>query len=75
MPAGGGALTLYEEANPEQSNNNHNVHIRFLKSLQTLLPEGCHPIVNTDAGFCNPWLKAVRALGWDYVDRVRNRDP
>lgn len=74
VPVGGRALTLYEEAHPEQANNNHNVHKRFLKTLQSLLPEGCHPIIITDAGFRNPWFKAVLALGWDYVGRVRNRD-
>lgn len=74
VPVGGRALTLSEEVHPEQSNNNHKVHIRFLNTLQSLLPEGCQPIVITDAGFRNPWFKAVRALGWHYVGRVRNRD-
>ena len=74
VPMGGRALTLYEEVHPEQANNNHKVHVRFINTLQSLLPEGCQPIVITDAGFRNPWFKAVLALGWDYVGRVRNRD-
>lgn len=74
VPVGGRALTLYEEAHPEQANNNHKVHVKFLNTLQSLLPEGCQPIVITDAGFRNPWFKAVLALRWDYVGRVRNRD-
>lgn len=27
----------------------------------------------TDAGFKNPWFKAVLALGWDYIGRVRGK--
>jgi hypothetical protein len=74
IPVGGRALTIYEEAHPEKHLGNRKVQKRFLNTLQTLLPEPCSPIVVTDAGFRNPWFKAVRALGWDYVGRVRNRD-
>jgi hypothetical protein len=65
IPVGGRALTIYEEAHPEKHLGNRKVQKRFLNTLQTLLPETCCPIVVTDAGFRNPWFKAVRALGWD----------
>ena len=73
IPVGGRALT-YEEAYPQKHNNNDCVHKRFLDKLSNMLPEDCCPIVITDAGFRNPWFKAVRALALNYVGRVRNRD-
>lgn len=70
MAVEGRALTLYEEVHPQSKSANRRVHDRFLKTLQRLLPEQCSPIIVTDAGFKNPWFKAVRALGWDFVGRV-----
>lgn len=67
----GRALTLYEEVFPKRLENNPTVHRRFLKKLKHVLPEGCCPIVTTDAGFCKPWFNSVKAMGWDYVGRVR----
>lgn len=70
MAVEGRALTLYEEVHPQSKSANRRVHDRFLKTLQRLLPEQCSPIIVTDAGFKNPWFKAVTDLGWDYVGRV-----
>ncbi len=67
----GRALTLYEEIHPKKKEGNKKVHEKFLETLKTLLPEGCVPIVITDAGFKNPWFKKVLTLHWDYVGRVR----
>ena len=47
---------------------------RLLKTLAALLPEGCVPVLVTDAGFRRPWMKAVAAQGWYYVARIRNRE-
>lgn len=69
--AKGRALTLYEEVFPKRLENNPDVHRRFLKKLQKILPHMCFPILITDAGFCNPWFKSVEKLGWDYIGRVR----
>jgi hypothetical protein len=65
------AITLYEEVHPKKKENNHTVHKQFLKQLKSLLPEGCKPIIITDAGFKNPWFKAVLSLNWNYIGRVR----
>jgi hypothetical protein len=74
LPVGGRALTLYEEVHPQKDIGSPKVHKRFLRALQKLLPDDCHPIVITDAGFRTPWFKMIMALGWDYVGRIRNRD-
>lgn len=70
LAVSGRALTLYEEVHPQSSSANRAVQVRFLKTLHHLLPAECHPIIITDAGFKNPWFKAVQALGWDFVGRV-----
>ena len=70
LPVGGRALTLYDEVHPSAKLGNPNVQHRFLKTLKDLLPEHCRPIIVSDAGFRNPWFRAVQAMGWDFVGRV-----
>lgn len=67
----GRALTIYEEVHPEKKLGNVRVEKRFLQTLKEILPADCKPIIITDAGFRNPWFKEVKALGWDFVGRVR----
>jgi hypothetical protein len=67
----GRTLTLWEEVHPEQSAGAAAVESAFLGKLARLLPAGSRPIVLSDAGFRRPWYRAVCALGWDYVGRVR----
>ena len=68
----GRAIPLYESAYPLKQYNKPRTHRRFLMELSTLLPAQCVPIIVTDAGFRGPWFKAVEALGWHWVGRVRN---
>jgi len=72
IPLGGRALTVYEEVHPRY--NHRDDMERFLQRLAQVLPEGCQPVIVTDAGFRPRWFKAVEAMGWYYVGRVRNRD-
>ncbi|HXT83766.1 MAG TPA: IS4 family transposase [Verrucomicrobiae bacterium] len=67
----GRALALYEEVYPEKKLGNTKIEKNFLEKLNKLLPEGCKPIIITDAGFRNPWFKKIIELNWDYVGRVR----
>lgn len=67
----GRAITLYEQAHPQQKLSNALVHRQFLQNLARILPPGCKPIVMTDAGFHSPWFKAVLEQGWDFIGRVR----
>jgi len=71
LVAEGRALILYEEVHPEKKLSNVKTEKNFLKTLKSLLPSGCKPIIITDAGFRNPWFKQVIELEWDYVGRVR----
>lgn len=70
IPVGGRALTIYEQTHHQAYAGKPRVHQCFLAKLKAILPEGCCPIIVTDAGFRVPWFKAVLALGWDYVGRV-----
>jgi hypothetical protein len=67
----GRSITLYEEAHSKKKEGNDKVHQEFLNKLKSILPKGCRPYIVTDAGFKNPWFRAVFALGWDYIGRVR----
>jgi DDE family transposase len=70
---GGRAVSLYEKVYPMKRYNSPRTHREFLLKLKTILPEGCKPIIVTDAGFRGPWFKAVEAHGWDWVGRIRNK--
>lgn len=73
LAVGGRGLTLWEEVHPQKHYGRASVQKGFLKTLKTLLPDGVRPLILTDAGFRGPWFKAVQALGWDWIGRVRNR--
>jgi hypothetical protein len=73
IPMGGRAITIYEETHLEKDYEKQEIHSQFLLKLKEILPEKCRPIIVTDAGFKNPWFKAVQDLGWDWVGRIRGR--
>jgi hypothetical protein len=73
VPASGRATTIYAETHPLSRYTSPRVEAAFLRSLKTLLPHGCRPIVITDAGFRAPWLRKIVAIGWDYIGRIRGR--
>ncbi len=69
----GRSFTLYEQVHPREQFMKAVVERRFLGVLKEIVGSERRPIVVTDAGFHNPWMRAVRALGWDFVCRVRGR--
>lgn len=71
VPIGGRALVIYEEVHPVKKLGNAGVQERFLQRLRRVLPTGATPVLVTDAGFQGPFLRAVRAMGWDFVARIR----
>ena len=73
VPIGGRAVVVYSRVFPFKRYNSPSAHREFLQGLRLVLPEGCRPIVVTDAGFRGPWFRAVEALGWDWVGRIRNK--
>ena len=69
----GRGVPLYAEAHRLTAQARPGIHRRFLERLAAMLPVGCKPVLVTDAGFKQPWAKAVSAMGWDFVTRIRGR--
>jgi hypothetical protein len=74
IAVGGHPLTLYEEIHPRCLFGNRKVQEHFLGILASLLPPGIAPIIIADSGFKVPFFRAVEALGWRWVGRLRGRD-
>jgi hypothetical protein len=74
IAVGGHPLTIYEEIHPRSLFGNRQVQKRFLAILATIMPPGTAPIVIADSGFKVPFFRAVEALGWRWVGRLRGRD-
>jgi Transposase DDE domain len=71
----GRSITLYEEVHPRCHLAAYAVHRRFLERLSCVLPKrAAAPIILTDAGFRGTWFALVKAQGWNWVGRVRNRE-
>ena len=68
----GRAITLFEQVHQLKNYGNRKKQHQFLTQLAELLPHDCQPIIITDAGFLVPWFKAVEALGWYWVGRLRS---
>jgi hypothetical protein len=73
VPIGGRALPICAEVHPARRLGSARVHSRFLQKLRGVLPEGCRPILVSDAGFTTKWFDAVTRMGWDFVGRVRGQ--
>jgi hypothetical protein len=73
LAVAGRALTLYEEVHGRKTAVKRNTQKRFLQQLQRLLPDGCQPVLVTDAGFRTPWFRDVEQLQWYWVARIRHR--
>ncbi len=54
IPMGGRSLTLFEACFKEKKLNNTQVHDAFLDELEYILPEGCQPIILSNAIFKTP---------------------
>ena len=66
----GRALTIYEKAYPGSELNTDKAHREFIEELSYCLPEGCQPIIVTDAGFKSPWFEAIEKKNWFWLGRV-----
>jgi len=70
----GRSVTLYEEIHPQRKYGDREVHRRFLAKLAKLLPDGCIPIIMTDAGFHSTWFDLVTQRRWQWIGRIRGKD-
>jgi hypothetical protein len=72
IPVGGRTLPILDMVFPAGQQGAPQAEQRFLQQLKALLPEHARPILVTDAGFRIPWFRAVDALGWGWVGRLRD---
>lgn len=70
----GRAFVLYEEVHPQRDLASPSVHRCFLQTLRAQLPDNCHPVLVTDAGFRSTWFKLASELHYSWIGRIRNRD-
>ncbi|MCE4300561.1 transposase, partial [Xanthomonas hortorum] len=73
VPVGGRTLTLLDMVVPGKQQGSPGAERRFLQQLRALVPDDVRPILVTDAGFRTPWFRAVSAMGWCWVGRLRGR--
>ena len=70
----GRAFTVYEEVHPQRKLGSPAVHRAFMKTLRSVLPACCQPVIITDAGFRATWFKMLDQQAWSWIGRIRNRD-
>ncbi|WP_201720832.1 IS4 family transposase [Pseudomonas aeruginosa] len=73
VPVGGRTLTLLDMVVPGREQGAPGPEKRFLQQLAALMPQDVTPTLVTDAGFRTPWFRAVSAMGWHWVGRLRGR--
>jgi hypothetical protein len=72
VPIGGRALTVFEKVFARERMGQPKAQREFLQALARVVPPKVKPIIVTDAGFRSDWFRAVRALGWQFIGRLRN---
>lgn len=73
IPVGGRTLTVLDMVFPAGQQGSPRAERLFLQRLAAVLPQNVRPILVTDAGFRGPWFRAVEAMGWHWLGRLRNR--
>jgi len=69
----GRAITIYDlveytDRPKKETNNSHDV---FIEELSEILPNGCRPVIISDAGFTPKWFKRIEKKDWYWVGRIR----
>jgi hypothetical protein len=72
IPVGGRSLPILDMVFPGGQQGSPKAEKRFLQRLEHVLPDEVRPILVTDAGFRGPWFRAVEAMGWQWLGRLRN---
>ena len=72
IPVGGRTLPILDRVFPGGQQGSPKAEKQFLQRLATILPDDVCPVLVTDAGFRAPWFRAVEAMGWQWLGRLRN---
>ncbi|MEQ3659278.1 MAG: IS4 family transposase [Glaciecola sp.] len=68
----GRGIAIYQEVHGANTKESRVTHNAFLGKLKDIISRDSTPIIVTDAGYKTTWFKAVTALGWHFVGRVRS---
>ena len=71
IPVGGRTLPILDMVFPPSQQGSRKAEEQFLRRLAQVLPTEACPILVTDAGFRTPWFRAVEAMGWHWLGRLR----
>ena len=71
-PVGGRTLPVLDMVFPGTQAGSPAAEQHFLQRLKQIVPASATPILVTDAGFRSPWFRAVDALGWHWLGRLRH---
>lgn len=72
VPVGGRTLPLLDMVFANGKQGSPQAERAFLQRLAEIVPAGVQPILVTDAGFRAPWFRAVAAMGWEWLGRLRH---
>ncbi|HCT7987908.1 TPA: transposase [Serratia liquefaciens] len=67
----GRAIPRLNRIEPLKLQGNHYVHMAFLDELEHIIGPNRSVTIVTDAGYQTPWFTHVKAIGWDFVGRIR----
>jgi len=73
VPVGGRTLPVLDMVFPGSQMGSPAAEKQFLQRLQQIVPDTATPILVTDAGYRAPWFRAVDAMGWYWLGRLRHR--
>lgn len=73
MPVGGRTLPILDMVFPGRKAGSPRAEKTFLQRLQQIVPQTATPTLVTDAGYRAPWFRAVSALDWHWLGRLRHR--
>ena len=72
IPVGGRTLPILDRVFAAGQQGSPKAEKQFLRRLAEVLPADARPVLVTDAGFRGPWFRAVEAMGWQWLGRLRN---
>lgn len=72
VPFAGRALPVYHQVHRSSGTAPPEVFRRYLRTLKRMLPPSCRPTIIADGGFCRPFWRDCRKLGFDLVVRIRS---
>lgn len=67
----GRSIPLLSQVVTSDKQQNADIQSAFLSALSHAVGPDKKVIIITDAGFRNTWFRQVKALGWDFIGRVR----